>query len=75
MGEETIKIEDGEIRLRGRLKISWGGRQNTVETICAILLYTQITFTCSKSAIETLEKRGICSKLTPFSSVSISLKK
>lgn len=24
MGEETIKIEDGEIRLRGRLRISWG---------------------------------------------------
>ena len=24
MGEETIKIEDGEIRLRERLRISWG---------------------------------------------------
>ena len=24
MGEETIKIEDGEIRLLGRLRISWG---------------------------------------------------
>ena len=25
---------------------------------------TQLTFTCSKSAIETVEKDGICSKLT-----------
>ena len=75
MGEETIKIEDGEIRLRGRLRISWGDLKTPRNHLCYLIVYPDNIYLLKVSNRNAKKTCGICSKLTPFSSVSVSLKK